>query len=158
VFEHIYFARPDSRLGGQVLQVARGRMGEILAREAPVDADLVIPVPTPATRPRAASRAPAGCRRTTGSIKNRYVARTFIQPGQELRKHGLRMKFNPLPEVVGGKRLGRRRRLDRARQHDPPDRADAARRGRERGPHAHLGARRSAIPATTASTCPRARR
>jgi len=105
VFEHIYFARPDSRLGGQVLQVARGRMGEILAREAPVDADLVIPVPdsgNPAARGFARE---SGLPSDDGLIKNRYVARTFIQPGQELRKHGLRMKFNPLPEVVAGKRL-----------------------------------------------------
>ena len=105
VFEHIYFARPDSRLGGQVLQVARGRMGEILAREAPADADLVIPVPdsgNPAARGYARA---SGLPQDDGFVKNRYVARTFIQPGQELRKHGLRMKFNPLPEVVGGKRI-----------------------------------------------------
>jgi amidophosphoribosyltransferase len=105
VFEHIYFARPDSRLGGQVLQVARARMGEILAREAPVDADLVIPVPdsgNPAARGFARA---SGLPSDDGFVKNRYVARTFIQPGQELRKHGLRMKFNPLPEVVAGKRL-----------------------------------------------------
>jgi amidophosphoribosyltransferase len=105
VFEHIYFARPDSRLGGQVLQVARGRMGEILAREAPADADLVIPVPdsgNPAARGYARA---SGLPQDDGFVKNRYVARTFIQPGQELRKHGLRMKFNPLPEIVAGKRL-----------------------------------------------------
>jgi amidophosphoribosyltransferase len=105
VFEHIYFARPDSRLDGEVLQVARGRIGEILAREAPVDADLVIPVPdsgNPAARGFARA---SGLPQDDGLIKNRYVARTFIQPGQELRKHGLRLKFNPLPEVVGGKRL-----------------------------------------------------
>jgi amidophosphoribosyltransferase len=105
VFEHIYFARPDSRLGGQVLQVARGRMGEILAREAPVTADLVIPVPdsgNPAARGFARA---SGLPQDDGLIKNRYVARTFIQPGQELRRHGLRMKFNPLPEVVAGKRI-----------------------------------------------------
>jgi amidophosphoribosyltransferase len=105
VFEHIYFARPDSRLGGQVLQVARGRMGEVLAREAPADADLVIPVPdsgNPAARGYARA---SGLPQDDGFVKNRYVARTFIQPGQELRKHGLRMKFNPLPEVVAGKRI-----------------------------------------------------
>jgi amidophosphoribosyltransferase len=105
VFEHIYFARPDSRLEGQVLQVARGRMGEVLAREAPADADLVIPVPdsgNPAARGYARA---SGLPSDDGLIKNRYVARTFIQPGQELRKHGLRLKFNPLPEVVAGKRL-----------------------------------------------------
>jgi len=105
VFEYIYFARPDSRMNGQVLQVARGRMGEILAREAPVEADLVIPVPdsgNPAARGFARA---SGLPQDDGFVKNRYVARTFIQPGQELRKHGLRMKFNPIPEVVAGKRL-----------------------------------------------------
>jgi amidophosphoribosyltransferase len=105
VFEHIYFARPDSRMNDQVLQVARGRMGEILAREAPVDADLVIPVPdsgNPAARGYARA---SGLPQDDGFVKNRYVARTFIQPGHELRKHGLRMKFNPLPDVVAGQRL-----------------------------------------------------
>jgi amidophosphoribosyltransferase len=105
VFEYIYFARPDSRMSGQVLQVARGRMGEILWREAPVEADVVIAVPdsgNPAARGLARA---AGLPQDDGFVKNRYVARTFIQPGQELRKHGLRLKFNPLPEVIAGKRL-----------------------------------------------------
>ncbi|HEY6758360.1 MAG TPA: amidophosphoribosyltransferase, partial [Baekduia sp.] len=106
VFEYIYFARPDSRMNGQLLQAARGRMGEILAREAPAPgADLVIAVPdsgNPAARGFARA---AGLPQDDGLIKNRYVARTFIQPGQELRKHGLRMKFNPLPEIVGGRRI-----------------------------------------------------
>jgi amidophosphoribosyltransferase len=105
VFEYIYFARPDSRMAGTVLQVARSRMGELLWKEAPVEADLVIPVPdsgNPAARGLARA---AGLPQDDGFIKNRYVARTFIQPGQELRRQGLRMKFNPLPEVVSGKRL-----------------------------------------------------
>jgi amidophosphoribosyltransferase len=105
VFEYIYFARPDSRMNDRVLQVARGRMGEILWREAPVEADLVIAVPdsgNPAARGLARA---AGLPQDDGFVKNRYVARTFIQPGQELRKHGLRLKFNPLPEVIEGKRL-----------------------------------------------------
>jgi amidophosphoribosyltransferase len=106
VFEYIYFARPDSRMNGTVLQAARGRMGEILAREAPApSADLVIPVPDsgiPAARGFARA---SGLPQDDGLIKNRYVGRTFIQPGQELRKHGLRLKFNPLPEIVGGRRL-----------------------------------------------------
>ncbi|HEY7967853.1 MAG TPA: amidophosphoribosyltransferase [Solirubrobacteraceae bacterium] len=105
IFEHIYFARPDSRMGGSTLQASRGRMGEILAREAPAEADVVIPVPdsgNPAARGYArASRLP----QDDGFVKNRYVQRTFIQPGQELRKHGLRLKFNPIPEVVAGKRV-----------------------------------------------------
>jgi amidophosphoribosyltransferase len=105
VFEYIYFARPDSRMNDRVLQVARGRMGEILWREAPVEADLVIAVPdsgNPAARGLARA---AGLPQDDGFVKNRYVARTFIQPGQELRKHGLRLKFNPLPDVIAGKRL-----------------------------------------------------
>jgi len=105
LFEYIYFARPDTKMAGTVLQAARGRMGEILWREAPVEADLVIPVPdsgNPAARGLARA---AGLPQDDGFIKNRYVARTFIQPGQELRRLGVRMKFNPVPEVVAGKRL-----------------------------------------------------
>ena len=105
VFEYIYFARPDSLMNNQVLHLARGRMGEILWREAPVEADVVIAVPdsgNPAARGLARV---SGIPQDDGFVKNRYVARTFIQPGQELRKHGLRLKFNPLPEVIAGKRL-----------------------------------------------------
>ena len=106
VFEHIYFARPDSRLGGNVLQASRGRMGEILAREAPAPgADLVIAVPDSGNAAARGYARASGLPQDDGLIKNRYVARTFIQPGQELRKHGLRMKFNPLPEIVGGRRI-----------------------------------------------------
>ena len=105
VFEYIYFARPDSRMNGQVLQVVRGRMGEILWREAPVDADVVIAVPDSGNAAARGLARASGLPQDDGFIKNRYVARTFIQPGQELRRHGLRLKFNPLPEVVRGKRL-----------------------------------------------------
>jgi amidophosphoribosyltransferase len=105
VFEYIYFARPDSRMGGTRLQVSRAKMGEILWREAPVDADLVIPVPDSGNAAARGLARAAGLPQDDGFIKNRYVARTFIQPGQQLRRHGLRLKFNPLPEVVGGRRL-----------------------------------------------------
>ena len=105
VFEHIYFSRPDTRLEGRVLQQVRGRMGEILWREAPVDADLVISVPDSGNPAANGFARASGIPQDDGLIKNRYVARTFIQPGQELRKRGLRMKFNPLPEIVAGKRV-----------------------------------------------------
>jgi amidophosphoribosyltransferase len=105
VFEHIYFARPDSVLEGNRTQVSRRKMGEILWREAPVEADVVIAVPDSGNPAAAGYSKASGIPRDDGLIKNRYVARTFIQPGQELRKHGLRMKFNPLREVVEGKRL-----------------------------------------------------
>ena len=105
VFEYIYFARPDSQMGGVRLQVARARMGEILWREAPVQADVVIPVPDSGNAAARGLARASGLPQDDGFIKNRYVARTFIQPGQQLRRHGLRLKFNPLPEVVAGKRL-----------------------------------------------------
>jgi amidophosphoribosyltransferase len=105
IFEYIYFARPDSRMGGERLQVARARMGEILWREAPVDADLVIAIPDSGNAAARGLARAAGLPQDDGFIKNRYVARTFIQPGQQLRRNGLRLKFNPLPEVVRGKRL-----------------------------------------------------
>jgi amidophosphoribosyltransferase len=105
VFEHIYFARPDTILEGNRTQVSRRKMGEILWREAPVEADVVIAVPDSGNPAAAGYSKASGIPRDDGLIKNRYVGRTFIQPGQELRKHGLRMKFNPLREVVAGKRL-----------------------------------------------------
>jgi amidophosphoribosyltransferase len=105
VFEHIYFARPDSILEGNRTQVSRRKMGEILWRESPVEADVVVAVPDSGNPAAAGFSKASGIPRDEGLIKNRYVARTFIQPGQELRKHGLRMKFNPLREVVEGKRL-----------------------------------------------------
>jgi amidophosphoribosyltransferase len=105
VFEHIYFARPDSILEGNRTQVSRRKMGEILWREAPVEADVVIAVPDSGTPAASGYSRASGIPRDEGLVKNRYVARTFIQPGDELRKHGLRMKFNPLREVVEGKRI-----------------------------------------------------
>ena len=105
VFEHIYFARPDSRLEGNRTQVSRRKMGEILWREAPVEADVVIPVPDSGNPAAAGYSKASGIPQDDGLIKNRYVARTFIQPGQELRRQGLRLKFNPMPEVVRRKRI-----------------------------------------------------
>jgi amidophosphoribosyltransferase len=105
IFEYIYFARPDTRMGGQRLQVSRAAMGELLWREAPVDADLVIAIPDSGNAAARGLAKAAGLPQDDGFIKNRYVARTFIQPGQQLRRNGLRLKFNPLPEVVAGQRL-----------------------------------------------------
>ncbi len=105
VFEHIYFSRPDSKLENRTLQEVRGRMGELLWEEAPVEADLVISVPDSGNPAANGFARASGLPKDDGLIKNRYVARTFIQPGQELRKHGLRLKFNPLPQIVAGKRV-----------------------------------------------------
>src|SRR4051812_24604741 len=105
VFEHIYFARPDSTLEGRLVYESRRKMGEVLAEEAPADADIVVGVPDSGTPAANGYAQASGLPREDGLVKNRYVARTFIQPGDELRKQGLRMKFNPLAQVVGGKRL-----------------------------------------------------
>jgi amidophosphoribosyltransferase len=137
VFEHIYFARPDSILEGNRTQVSRRKMGEILWREAPVNADVVIPVPDSGNPGAAGYSKASGIPQDDGLIKNRYVARTFIQPGQELRKHGLRLKFNPMPEVVAAS-AGRRGRLDRPRQHHAPDRRRCCATRARRGAHADL--------------------
>ena len=105
VFEHIYFARPDSRLDGTLVYSSRLAMGEELARELPADADLVIGVPDSATAAAVGYARAAGLPYAEGLVKNRYVGRTFIQPDQRLRELGVNLKFNPLREVIGGKRL-----------------------------------------------------
>ena len=141
VFEYIYFARPDSRMNGDVLQAARGRMGEILAREAPAPgADLVIAVPDSGNAAARGFARAAGLPQDDGFIKNRYVARTFIQPGPGAAQARPADEVQPAAGDRRRQAARRRRRLDRARQHHAPDRADAARRRRARGPHADLGA------------------
>jgi amidophosphoribosyltransferase len=101
IFEHVYFARPDSRLAGVEVHGARVRMGERLALEAAVDADLVIGIPDSGTPAAIGYSKASGIAFNEGLIKNRYVARTFIQPDQGMREQGIRMKFNPLDEVEG---------------------------------------------------------
>jgi amidophosphoribosyltransferase len=101
IFEFIYFARPDSKLRGVELHGARVRMGERLALEAPVEADLVIPIPDSGTPAAIGFARASGIPFDEGLIKNRYVGRTFIQPDQALREHGIKTKFNPLAEVAG---------------------------------------------------------
>jgi len=105
VFEYIYFARPDSIIRGKLLQPARAAMGRELAREAPIDGDIVIGVPDSATAAAIGYANESGIPYTEGLVKNRYVGRTFIKPDQRLREQGVRLKFNPLREVIQGKRL-----------------------------------------------------
>jgi len=105
VFEFIYFARPDSRINGQNLYAARKRMGMELAKEAPVEADLVIGLPDSGTPAAIGYAQESGIPFGEGLIKNRYVGRTFIQPDETLRQLGVKLKLNPLSEVISGKRL-----------------------------------------------------
>jgi amidophosphoribosyltransferase len=104
IFEHVYFARPDSDVGGVEVHGARVRMGEALAREAPVEADLVIGIPDSGTPAAIGFSKASGIPFNEGLIKNRYVARTFIQPDQAMREQGVKLKYNPLADI-DGKRL-----------------------------------------------------
>ena len=101
LFEFIYLARPDTTLGGIEVHAVRVRMGERLAAEAPVEADLVMPVPDSGTPAAIGFARATGIPFSEGLIKNRYVGRTFIQPDQGLREQGIKLKFNPLAEVAG---------------------------------------------------------
>jgi amidophosphoribosyltransferase len=105
VFEMIYFARPDSTVHGESLYAYRTRLGEILAEESPVDVDYVMAVPD-SGRPAAIGYAhQLAVPYMDGLIKNHYVGRTFIQPTQSMRERGIRMKLNPLKDVLQGKRI-----------------------------------------------------
>ena len=105
VFEMIYFARPDSRFFGESLYSYRQRIGRTLAKESAVDADLVIGVPDSGIPAAIGFSQESGIPYADGLIKNRYVGRTFIQPTQAMREAGIRVKLNPLPDVLSGKRI-----------------------------------------------------
>jgi len=103
IFEYIYFARPDSVIAGRRLYSARQAMGVRLAREYPIDADVVIGVPDSATAAGTGYSTESGIPFSEGLLKNRYVGRTFIEPDQRIRELGVKLKFNPLPEILEGK-------------------------------------------------------
>jgi amidophosphoribosyltransferase len=105
LFEYIYFARPDSLIDERTLHVARVAQGRELAREAPAEADIVIPVPDSAIPAAIGYAQHSGIPYSEGLIKNRYIGRTFIQPDDRLRKVGIQLKFNPLADNLAGKRV-----------------------------------------------------
>jgi len=105
IFEYIYFARPDSVINGKLLYPVRQAMGMGLAREHPVDADLVMGVPDSATAAGTGYARESGIPAVEGLIKNRYVGRTFIEPDQRMRDLGVKLKFNPLPQILDGERV-----------------------------------------------------
>ena len=105
VFEYVYLARPDTTIGGRRIVAARHEMGAALARENPVEADLVMPTPDSGTPAAIGYAQEAGIPFAQGLVKNAYVGRTFIEPTQSLRQLGIRLKLNPLREVIEGKRL-----------------------------------------------------
>ena len=105
LFEFVYLARPDTLISGQRIHSVRVEIGRRLAREFPADADLVIPVPESGTPAAIGYAEESGIPYGTGLVKNSYVGRTFIQPSQTIRQLGIRLKLNPLRDVIEGKRL-----------------------------------------------------
>jgi amidophosphoribosyltransferase len=105
IFEYVYLARPDTTIAGRNVYSARVEVGRRLAKEHPVEADLVIPVPESGTPAAIGYAEASGIPYSAGLTKNAYVGRTFIQPSQTIRQLGIRLKLNPLREVVRGKRL-----------------------------------------------------
>ncbi len=105
IFEYVYLARPDTSIAGRSVHEARVDVGRRLARQQPVEADLVIPVPESGTPAAIGYAQESGIPYAQGLVKNAYVGRTFIQPSQTIRQLGIRLKLNPLREVIAGKRL-----------------------------------------------------
>ncbi|MFN3286127.1 MAG: amidophosphoribosyltransferase, partial [bacterium] len=105
VFEYIYFARPDTNLVGRNVHRVRRAMGRVLAREHPADADLVVPVPDSGTSAALGFAEQSGLRFELALVKNRYVGRTFIEPDPQRRDLGVRVKLNPVRELVAGQRV-----------------------------------------------------
>ena len=105
IFEYVYLARPDTTIAGQSIHAVRGEIGRRLAIEAPVEADLVIPVPESGTPAAIGYATQSGIPYGLGLVKNSYVGRTFIQPSQTIRQLGIRLKLNPLREIIEGKRI-----------------------------------------------------
>jgi amidophosphoribosyltransferase len=105
IFEHVYFARPDSAVFGRPVQVSREALGRQLAREAPVEADIVVPVPDSGVTAAMGYAAESGVPFRFGLIRNHYIGRTFIEPEQSVRDFGVRLKLNPVRSVLEGKRV-----------------------------------------------------
>jgi amidophosphoribosyltransferase len=105
LFEYVYLARPDTTIAGRGVQAARVEMGRRLAAEHPADADLVIPVPESGTPAAIGYAEASGIPYAQGLVKNSYVGRTFIQPSQTIRERGIRLKLNPLRDVIAGRRI-----------------------------------------------------
>jgi amidophosphoribosyltransferase len=105
VFEHVYFARPDSYVFGKSVNEVRTNLGKILARDAPVEADVVVPIPDSGVCAAVGFAEESGIPMRMGLIRNHYVGRTFIQPQQSIRHFGVRVKLNPVRSILEGKRV-----------------------------------------------------
>jgi amidophosphoribosyltransferase len=105
IFEHVYFARPDSLVFGRSVNKSRHKMGKQLAREHPADADIVVPVPDSGTAAAIGYAAESGLKFRFGLVRNHYVGRTFIEPKQSIRNFGVKVKLNPIQDLIEGRRV-----------------------------------------------------
>jgi amidophosphoribosyltransferase len=105
IFEHVYFARPDSYVFGESVNEVRTNLGRILAREQPADVDVIVPVPDSGVCAAVGFSEESGIRMRIGLIRNHYVGRTFIEPQQSIRHFGVRVKLNPVRSILEGKRV-----------------------------------------------------
>ncbi|HQR37890.1 MAG TPA: amidophosphoribosyltransferase, partial [Blastocatellia bacterium] len=105
VFEHVYFARPDSMVFGRSVNKSRHKMGKALAREHPVHADIVVPVPDSGVAAAIGYAAESGLKFRFGLVRNHYVGRTFIEPKQSIRNFGVKVKLNPIEDLIAGRRV-----------------------------------------------------
>jgi amidophosphoribosyltransferase len=105
IFEHVYFSRPDSIVFGRTVQTSRDLMGRILAQESPIDADLVVPIPDSGVAAAIGYASESGIPFAFGLIRNHYVGRTFIEPKTKIRHFGVKVKLNPVKELLAGKRV-----------------------------------------------------
>ena len=137
IFEHVYFSRPDSVVFGRPVNESREQLGRLLAREHPVEADIVVPVPDSGVPAAVGYAAESGIPFRMGLIRNHYVGRTFIEPEQAIRDFGVKLKLNPVRRMMEGQARGAGGRFDRARDDEPEDRAAGARSGRDGSSRAH---------------------
>ncbi len=105
IFEHVYFARPDSRIYGRSVNKSRHKMGKQLAREQPVEADIVVPVPDSGVAAAIGYAAQSGINFRFGLVRNHYIGRTFIEPTQSIRNFGVKVKLNPVRDLIEGRRV-----------------------------------------------------
>ena len=105
IFEHVYFSRPDSTVFGRSVQASRELMGKILAQESPLEADLVVPIPDSGVTAAVGYSQESGIPFAFGLIRNHYVGRTFIEPKTKIRNFGVKVKLNPVRELLAGKRV-----------------------------------------------------
>ena len=137
IFEHVYFSRPDSVVFGRPVNESRERLGRLLAREHPVEADMVAPVPDSGVPAAIGYAAESGIPFRMALIRNHYVGRTFIEPEQAIRDFGVKLKLNPVRRMLEGQRVMLVDDSHRARHHQPQDRAPGARSGRGGSSRAH---------------------